>query len=84
MLHILRETSALPHCAHAFPSNGFCSPFRFLNHLVIVAVIDGPVLTNMRRAVQRYREVINTGERSEYVRKAEDISDHLRLLLAAG
>ena len=38
----------------------------------------------MRRAVQRYREVINNGERSEFVRKAEDISDHLRLLLAAG
>ena len=42
------------------------------------------MVEDMRRAVQRYREVINNGERSEFVRKAEDISDHLRLLLAAG
>lgn len=42
------------------------------------------MVEDMRRAVQRYREVINSGDRSEYVRKAEDISDHLRLLLAAG
>jgi len=41
------------------------------------------MIEDMRRAVQRYREVINSGQRSEYVRKAEDISDHLRLLLAA-
>lgn len=38
----------------------------------------------MRQAVDRYRDAINNGERSEYVRRAEDISDHLRLLLAAG
>jgi len=42
------------------------------------------MVEDMRRAVQRYREVIHNGERSEFVRKAEDISDHLRLLLAAG
>jgi len=42
------------------------------------------MIEDMRRAVQRYREVINNGDRSEFVRKAEDISDHLRLLLAAG
>lgn len=41
------------------------------------------MVEDMRRAVQRYREVINNGARSEFVRKAEDISDHLRLLLAA-
>lgn len=38
----------------------------------------------MNKAVDRYREAINDGDRSEYVRRAEDISDHLRLLLAAG
>jgi son of sevenless-like protein len=38
----------------------------------------------MKKAVDRYREAINSNERSEYVRRAEDISDHLRLLLAAG
>ncbi len=42
------------------------------------------LVENMRLAVERYRIAIDNGDRSEYVRKAEDISDHLRLLLAAG
>ncbi|KAI9695714.1 MAG: hypothetical protein M1836_006080 [Candelina mexicana] len=42
------------------------------------------LMENMRIAVERYRMAIDNGDRSEYVGKAEDISDHLRLLLAAG
>ncbi|KAF4783024.1 RasGEF domain-containing protein [Colletotrichum scovillei] len=42
------------------------------------------LVSNMRRAVDRYRDAITSGNRSEYVARAEDISDHLRLLLAAG
>ncbi|CAG8977717.1 hypothetical protein HYALB_00008744 [Hymenoscyphus albidus] len=42
------------------------------------------LVANMKRAIDRYRESIINGDRSEYVRRAEDISDHLRLLLAAG
>ncbi|RFU31780.1 hypothetical protein B7463_g4574, partial [Scytalidium lignicola] len=42
------------------------------------------LVANMRQAVDRYRDAINNGDRSEYVRRAEDISDHLRMLLAAG
>lgn len=42
------------------------------------------LVANMKMAIDRYREAINDGDRSEYVRRAEDISDHLRLLLAAG
>ncbi|KAM0334052.1 hypothetical protein ACHAQA_001072 [Verticillium albo-atrum] len=42
------------------------------------------LVSNMRRAVERYREAITNNNRSEYVARAEDISDHLRLLLAAG
>jgi son of sevenless len=42
------------------------------------------LVANMKKAVDRYEEAINANERSEYVRRAEDISDHLRLLLAAG
>jgi son of sevenless-like protein len=38
----------------------------------------------MKKAVEHYREAINDHDRSEYVHRAEDISDHLRLLLAAG
>ena len=57
---------------------------RFFDDAHAVPLTWNTMVEDMRRAVQRYREVINTGERSEYVRKAEDISDHLRLLLAAG
>ena len=42
------------------------------------------LVEDMRRSVQRYKEAINNNERAEFVRRAEDISDHLRLLLAAG
>jgi son of sevenless-like protein len=42
------------------------------------------LIYNMKRSIDRYREAMINGERSEYVRRAEDISDHLRLLLAAG
>ncbi|KAF3770434.1 ras GEF [Cryphonectria parasitica EP155] len=42
------------------------------------------LVSNMKKAIDRYREAINNGDKSEYVARAEDISDHLRLLLAAG
>jgi len=42
------------------------------------------LVTNMKKAIDRYRDAIASGNRSEYVARAEDISDHLRLLLAAG
>lgn len=42
------------------------------------------LVANMKRAIDRYRDAITSNNRSEYVARAEDISDHLRLLLAAG
>ncbi|KAI1154971.1 ras guanine nucleotide exchange factor domain-containing protein [Nemania diffusa] len=42
------------------------------------------LIANMKKAIDRYRDAITNGNRSEYVSRAEDISDHLRLLLAAG
>jgi len=42
------------------------------------------LVSNMKKSVDRYRQAIESGNRSEYVARAEDISDHLRLLLAAG
>ncbi|KAG6042003.1 hypothetical protein E4U41_007099 [Claviceps citrina] len=42
------------------------------------------LVSNMKRAVDRYRDAVTNNSRSEYVARAEDISDHLRLLLAAG
>jgi len=41
------------------------------------------LVENIRRSIESYRQAINNADRSEYVRKAEDISDHLRMLLAA-
>ncbi|KAI9373685.1 ras guanine nucleotide exchange factor domain-containing protein [Aspergillus egyptiacus] len=47
--------------------------------------ITWPLLVdNMSRAVELYRETLMSGDRAEFVRRAEDISDHLRMLLAAG
>lgn len=38
----------------------------------------------MKHAIDKYRDAVTDGNRSEYVARAEDISDQLRLLLAAG
>ncbi|KAF1978771.1 ras GEF [Bimuria novae-zelandiae CBS 107.79] len=42
------------------------------------------MVEDMRRAIERYRQSINNSDRSEFVKRAEEISDHLRLILAAG
>lgn len=70
--------------APAASSTSSLVPRRFFDDTHAVPLTWSTLVEDMRRAVQRYREVINNGERSEFVRKAEDISDHLRLLLAAG
>jgi son of sevenless len=42
------------------------------------------LINNMRQSVASYRQAVRNHERAEFVRRAEDISDHLRILLAAG
>lgn len=42
------------------------------------------LVEDMKRCVDRFKQAVNNHERAELVRRAEDISDHLRLLLAAG
>ncbi|KAL2886217.1 Cell division control protein 25 [Ceratocystis lukuohia] len=42
------------------------------------------LVQNMKKAIARYREAVTSNDRAQYVARAEDISDHLRLLLAAG
>ena len=42
------------------------------------------LVENMRSSVEAYRHAINRGLRSQYVERALDISDNLRLLLAGG
>ncbi|KAG6051050.1 hypothetical protein E4U39_002305 [Claviceps sp. Clav50 group G5] len=59
--------------SRSFFNDGYTSPLTW-----------SLLVTNMKRAIDRYRDAIANGRRSEYVARAEDISDHLRLLLAAG
>jgi son of sevenless-like protein len=59
-------------------------PKSFFDDGVAPPLTWNRLVANMKLAVDQYREAINNSERSEYVRRAEDISDHLRLLLAAG
>ncbi|KAK1057453.1 cell division cycle-related protein [Friedmanniomyces endolithicus] len=70
--------------AHAAASAASLIPRRFFDDAHAVPLTWNTMVEDMRRAVQRYREVVTNGDRSEFVRKAEDISDHLRILLAAG
>jgi son of sevenless len=42
------------------------------------------LLQDFHKAVERFRYSVEMAHRSDIVRRAEDISDHLRLLLAAG
>ncbi|QKX57911.1 uncharacterized protein TRUGW13939_05031 [Talaromyces rugulosus] len=66
------------------PSNASSIPRHFVDDTPGSRLSWSDLLENMRNAIEAYRQAIRNGDRSEYVRKAEDISDHLRLLLAAG
>lgn len=57
---------------------------RFYDDVSPVPLTWNRMVDDMRRAIERYRQAINNSDRSEFVKRAEDISDHLRLLLAAG
>lgn len=74
----------------SFISNSLGSPVsaavprRFFDDSHAVPLTWNRMVDDMRRAVERYRQAINNSDRSEFVKRAEDISDHLRLLLTAG
>lgn len=59
-------------------------PRSFFDDGTTVPLTWSRLVSNMKKAIDRYRETINEGRKAEYVARAEDISDHLRLLLAAG
>jgi son of sevenless-like protein len=65
------------------PANSAVSR-RFYDDANPIPLTWNRMVEDMRRAVERYRDAINNSNRSEFVKRAEDISDHLRLLLAAG
>ena len=59
-------------------------PRSFFDDCQAPALTWSRLVQNMRKAIDRYREAITSESRGEYVSRAEDISDHLRLVLAAG
>lgn len=65
------------------PISAAVIPRSFFDDGNAAPVTWNKLVENMRKSVESYRLAINNADRSEYVRKAEDISDHLRLLLAA-
>ncbi|KAI9793896.1 MAG: hypothetical protein M1816_007148 [Peltula sp. TS41687] len=81
---------ALPSIAAPFNDHlsaevaGNTGPHSFFEDGAMAPMTWNRLVENMRSAVERYREAIANSARSEYVKRAQDISDNLRLLLAAG
>ncbi|THC92967.1 hypothetical protein EYZ11_007558 [Aspergillus tanneri] len=66
------------------PSVSSVAPSQFVDDGASAPLTWPMLIDNMRNAIELYRQTLLNGDRSEYVRRAEDISDHLRMLLAAG
>ena len=67
------------------PAHNQASGLRtYLDDNSTVSLTWDRLVQDMRKAVERYCQTIERRDRAEYVRRAEDISDILRLLLAAG
>ena len=84
------STAAVGNTVNSFTGNvlgqplGVASAASFFDDGSSPSWTWGRLVDNMQKSVESYRQAINNADRSEYVRKAEDISDHLRMLLAAG
>jgi len=63
--------------------SGAAIPRSFFDDGISAPLTWNKLVENIRKSVESYRQAINNADRSQYVRKAEDISDHLRMLLAA-
>ncbi len=59
-------------------------PRYFFDDGSVVPATWDALIENMRHSVHAYRQVVKNHNRAEFVSRAEDISDHLRMLLAAG
>ncbi|KAF2264765.1 ras GEF [Lojkania enalia] len=66
------------------PTINTASTRKFYDNASPIPLTWNRMVEDMWRAIERYRQAINNNDRSEFVKRAEDISDHLRLLLAAG
>lgn len=63
---------------------GNTMPHTFFEDGAMAPMTWNRLVENMRSAVEQYRQALDNGSRSDYVRGAQHISDNLRLLLAAG
>lgn len=59
-------------------------PVRFLDYGTAVPITWDDLLSDVKASIERYKRAVEHDERSSYVKRAEDISDHVRLVLAAG
>ncbi|KAJ5558562.1 hypothetical protein N7535_008778 [Penicillium sp. DV-2018c] len=66
------------------PSISSNFPLHFVDDGLAPPITWSMLVDNMRYALDAYRQVLFKGERAEFVNKAEDVSDHLRMLLSAG
>lgn len=57
---------------------------RYLGNPHALPLTWNRLTEDTRKSIERYRQAIQNHDRSEFVKRAEDISDHLRQLLAAG
>jgi son of sevenless-like protein len=65
-------------------SRSRATPKSFADDGIVPPITWNTLVENMQASVEAYRQAILARDRPEFVRRAEDISDHLRLLLAAG
>ena len=71
----------------AFPnpsSQKHVTPKYFADDGIAPQITWNTLVENMQSSVEAYRQAILDRDRAEFVRRAEDISDHLRMMLAAG
>lgn len=59
-------------------------PARFLDYGSAVPLTWDRLLEDIEASIERYKRATSDGDRAKYVARAEDISDHVRLILAAG
>jgi son of sevenless-like protein len=81
---MMASATSFTSTTYNLPTTTTAIPRSFFDDGSVPPLTWSLLVTNMKHAIDRYREAIDQGNRSEYVARAQDISDHLRLLLAAG
>lgn len=72
------------HPTSATAGAGAAARRSFFDNAMATPLTWQRLTSNMQQAITLYKQAIQEHRRADYVRRAEDISDHLRLLLAAG